>query len=107
MHNYENGITNPYRNTDTYKFPPQSSTQLPSSYAPGARLKTEALQDVSMEKPLPQEKRQDFKAFGVAEPNVNLEKDDETKTLEETNESELSSKEPTEQRGEKIFDRLV
>lgn len=107
MHNYENGITNPYRNTDTYKFPPQSSTQLPSSYAPGARLKTEAFQDVSMEKPLPQEKRQDFKAFGVAEPNVNLEKEDEIKTLEETNESKLSSKEPTEQRGEKIFDRLV
>ena len=107
IYNYENGITNPYRNTDTYKFPPQSSTQIPSTYAPGTRLKTEALQGVLMEKPLPQEKRQDFKAFGVAEPNINLEKEDEIKTLEETNENELSSKEPTEQRGEKIFDRLV
>lgn len=107
VHNYENGITNPYRNTDTYKFPPQTTNQIPSTFAPGARLKSEIFQESLTEKPLPQEKRQDFKAFGNAQPATKLEKDDETKTIEKANENNFPNQNLDEQTGEKIFNRLV
>lgn len=117
VHNFENGITNPYRNTDTYKFPPQSSTPLGTGYVPGANLATNAL-----EKPLPQEKRQDFKAFGAPVPNLEIEEksevesdfsneiqiDNSSKLEEEIIKDEIVPNE-TEQEicGEKICDRLI
>lgn len=121
VHNFENGITNPYRNTDTYKFPPQTSTPLGTGYVPGANLTANALQN-TLGKPLPQEKRQDFKAFGAPVPNLEIEEKndvesdlsneiqiDNSSMLEEEIVKEETLPTETEQEicGEKICDRLI
>lgn len=122
VHNFENGITNPYRNTDTYKFPPQTTNPLGTGYVPGANLAANALQD-ALVKPLPQEKRQDFKAFGTTTPSLKIEKKDkivnnisseiQNEEFNQLKEEELIKNEtiPTETEqeicGEKICDRLI
>ncbi len=113
VHNFENGITNPYRNTDTYKFPPQTTNPLGTGYVPGANLAANALQD-ALVKPLPQEKRQDFKAFGATTPSLEIEEKDKNLNKSQVNNDELENLNPEnedtygeEQSGEKIFDRLI
>lgn len=67
VHNYENGITNPYRNTDTYKLSLNSNTE---------------------SKPLPSETRKNFKPFT----DVNLDKFNQSLNVRKINPilSELS-----------------
>lgn len=75
IHNFENGTTNPYRNTDTYKLPPQSSTGFGATTFGGYGLDANAQQTNAnlTQKPLPQERRQDFRGFNFAESSINQE----------------------------------
>lgn len=56
IHNYENGITNPYRNTDTYKFPLGNKVN-------NAIYNNGVYPGIAKIEPLPQETRQNFKTF--------------------------------------------
>ena len=53
-HNYENGITNPYRNTDTYKFPLGNKVN-------NGMYNNGAYPAITKIAPLPEETRQNFK----------------------------------------------
>ena len=66
VHNFENGITNPYRNTDTYKFPPKA---LGGTYTGYGAVADATPAQAELAKPLPSETRQDFKTFTKIEPN--------------------------------------
>ena len=77
IHNYENGVTNPYRNTDTYKFPPKALGGTYGGY--GAVADTTPVQAEISQKPLPSENRQDFKTFTKIEATENKKKDKSTK----------------------------
>ncbi len=66
VHNFENGITNPYRNTDTYKFPPKA---LGGTYTGYGAVADVTPAQAELAKPLPSETRQDFKTFTKIEPN--------------------------------------
>ena len=93
VHNYENGTVNPYRNTDTYK--------LPSSNI----IKTEPVQAENidlLQKPLPNERRQDFKSFSKVDPlqnNENLEQEVQKSETKKENQKDLQTTEtkPTKQ----------
>lgn len=92
VHNYENGTINPYRNTDTYKFPPQVSTGFGNGAYRGVGLEASGTtSNINLlQKPLPQERRQDFRGFNQIESNLT------TKSLEKTDlkaEEELENKE--------------
>lgn len=72
IHNFENGVMNPYRNTDTYKLP---SNPIGNGFNNGFGTRIlNANNENLLEKPLPQERRKDFKTFNsLAETNANLE----------------------------------
>lgn len=71
VHNYENGTVNPYRNTDTYKLPSSNILKSDSVNAENIDL---------LQKPLPNERRQDFKSFSNISPANNNEEIEQTST---------------------------
>lgn len=75
IHNFENGTINPYRNTDTYKLPPFNSIVATNS--------NDSNQIDLLKKPLPNERRQDFKTFSTLNPSLKNISESEEKNNQE------------------------
>ena len=99
VHNYENGTVNPYRNTDTYKLPSSNIIKSDSVKAENIDL---------LQKPLPNERRQDFKSFSAITPaqeNENKEEElleTETKPTKQENFVEINPQDTTQIKTETI-----
>ena len=75
IHNFENGVMNPYRNTDTYKLPSNPLGNGIAGYNNGFGTRILSAEDHNfLQKPLPQERRKNFKTFNSSiHSNANLE----------------------------------
>lgn len=110
IHNYENGVTNPYRNTDTYKLPPNITNGIAGGVGYGNGVGTRLLETKPCCAPLPQERRKDFKTFGkfeaenlAVENNKKIKNGIKTKTISTYNEA---NKEPiTKENFKEIFEK--